>query len=375
MKLHSLHCNVVILGGGPAGLATALSLRKHSPHLSVIVIERSAYERTRIGETLPPGTQVLLEQLDIWPAFVERDYVQSYGTCAAWGSNQLYTNEFIYGMHGQGWHVDRRDFDLMLSELVIQRDVSLYTRARLIDYRRHHDGWRLSVGALNSHQPSFLIDADFVVDATGRSAFFARAQGAQRRVFDRLVGAVMFFDAPAASSDSYTLVEASEHGWWYSALLPSGRLVVACMSDADLVKAQGLKSSECWLSCIDRTRYTRERLHGARPRTTPQIHPAYSHRLDRVSGDGWLAVGDAAYTFDPLSSQGIFQAIRGGIYASYAILDAFKQNTSGLKKYASLIDHEFSNYRNIWADYYKRERRWPQSAFWQRRGEQLLSQK
>jgi len=46
--------DVVILGGGPAGAATALSLRSHAPDLSVALIEQTNYHAMRIGETLPP---------------------------------------------------------------------------------------------------------------------------------------------------------------------------------------------------------------------------------------------------------------------------------------------------------------------------------
>jgi hypothetical protein len=61
--------DVIIVGGDPAGAATALSLRSHAPDLSVAMIEQTNYHAMRIGETLPPLVQPLLERIGVWQAF------------------------------------------------------------------------------------------------------------------------------------------------------------------------------------------------------------------------------------------------------------------------------------------------------------------
>jgi hypothetical protein len=61
--------DVIIVGGDPAGAATALSLRSHAPDLSVALIEQTNYHAMRIGETLPPLVQPLLERIGVWQAF------------------------------------------------------------------------------------------------------------------------------------------------------------------------------------------------------------------------------------------------------------------------------------------------------------------
>jgi 2-polyprenyl-6-methoxyphenol hydroxylase-like FAD-dependent oxidoreductase len=277
--------DVIILGGGPAGTATALALRKHNPTLSVAVVESSVYDRTRAGETLPPGIRPLLEQLGVWPAFLQCSYVPAFGTRAAWGSGELHENEFIFSPHGQGWHLDRRDFDALLADQALQRGAAFYTQARITTYHKQEDGrWHLAVRTQDRgrlHQ-----SAAFVVDATGRLAVFARGQGARKVIFDRLVGLFVFFEADPSQQDTSTLVEAAEAGWWYSALLPDAQLVVACMSDADLVRKQRLNTYERWTGWLDQTRHTRERLYNATPRTEPRVYAAHSYRLDSMTGDG-----------------------------------------------------------------------------------------
>ena len=356
--------DVIILGGGPAGTATALSLRNHNPALSVAIVERSTYSAPRIGETVPPQTVALFQRLGLWERFRERGFLPSYGTSAAWGDPNLHVNEFIFNPFGHGWHLDRRMFDQWLAHEAENKGVALYIGSRVVDQQRHEDVWDLTL-QLPTEQRRLL--GRFVVDATGRLAVFARRQRARRIILDQLVGAFVFFDLDASLADTYTMVEAWEDGWWYSALLPDSQMVVACMSDADLVKEHRLRSSDHWMSFLERTHHTKARLTHASPGAAPTVHAAHSFHLDRTTGDGWLAVGDAATTFDPLSSQGIFKALRSGTLAAYAICDDLNGDSSALEKYETLMKQEFNAYLETWRSYYHQERRWPDSAFWKRR--------
>ena len=102
------------------------------------------------------------------------------------------------------------------------------------------------------------------------------------------------------------------------------------------------------------------------------IRSTASRRLEPVATERWLAVGDAASRFDPLSSQGIVKALRSGIFASYAIGDWLIQgDDSGLQRYRRYVTEEFRNYSEMRAKYYCQEQRWPASQFWLRRHQPL----
>ncbi len=364
----ALAFDVIILGGGPAGTATALSLIQHHPALSIAIVEASQYDRPRIGETLVPIAQPLLQQLGVWERFTRDNHLATHGTCSAWGSDELADNEFIYHTHNRGWHLNRQTFDAMLAHEAAKRGIRLYTASILLGSHKAGDGqWRLTIRSKG--ETVSRLSATFVVDATGRRAVFARQQGARKVLLDQLVGVYVFFKLAdeASLTDSTTLVEACEEGWWYSALLPDARIVAACMSDADIVKRHGLKIPARWFECMCKTRHLRGRLRQAEPLTRPAVQAAYSHRLDHPVGEDWLAVGDAATTFDPLSSQGIFKALRSGLLASYAILDYFKGRRSGLERYRAALTQEYASYIETRRAYYGEERRWPHSPFWQRR--------
>ncbi|PYS33243.1 MAG: hypothetical protein DMF75_09970 [Acidobacteria bacterium] len=321
--------DVAILGGGPAGTATALSLRQHAPSLSLALIEQSTYDSIRIGETLPPIVQPLLEQLGVWNAFLNEEHVPAYGSCAAWGSDKLLDNEFIYHPVGRGWHLDRTRFDAMLAREATNRSIASYPGSKFITSQpTGQKRWRLAIQDKNRDE--IFIQADFVVDATGSRAVFACQQGVRKVFLDQLFGVFVFFTLNGGSplTDSYTMVEAWEEGWWYSALVPDKKIAVVCMSDIDIVKRIGLTSSTKWIELMNETRYIKDRVRGAEPVAAPSVHAAHSQHLERVAGDAWLAVGDAATTFDPLSSLGIFKGLRSGIMASYAIADYFKGSSS-----------------------------------------------
>src|SRR5215207_9256946 len=131
--------DVVILGGGPAGAA---------PSLSVALVEQSSYDAPRVGETLPPTVQSVLEQLGVWETFVGQGHVAAYGTCSAWGSDELFDNEFIYHPAGRGWHLDRRRFDRMLAREAAESGVTNYSGYKFTGSGQNgRGGWLLNVKA------------------------------------------------------------------------------------------------------------------------------------------------------------------------------------------------------------------------------------
>jgi hypothetical protein len=114
--------------------------------------------------------------------------------------------------------------------------------------RERADGHVVTIGAQK-------LRARFAVDASGRASFLARISGAERIAIDQLVASTMFRAvARDGSAAKFTLIEAVEDGWWYSAPLPDGRLVAAFMTDGT-----SLRTREEWIDAARRTRVTQER--------------------------------------------------------------------------------------------------------------------
>lgn len=352
--------DVIILGGGPAGCATALSLRAHAPALSVALVEASSYEERRIGEALPAVARVFLEHLGLWAAFQAERHRPVHGTSSAWGTPLRRENRFIYTTHGAGWHLDRARFDAFLARHCAERGADVRSGARAVAFERAQDCWSLRLS--NGTQ----LAARFVVDATGRRATFARRMGARAVAFDRLVGFARFFTFDA-DSEPDTLIEAFADGWWYTAPA-ADRRIVACMTDADLARRLGLADERRWLALFSETRLISRGVGDAVPQGAAVVRAANSRRLDKVCSTDWLAVGDAASAYDPLSSQGIVKSLRSGIFASYAIADQLlRSDDAGLVRFQKFVVREFDSYLRTHARYCAEETRWPESDFWRRR--------
>lgn len=356
--------DVAILGGGPAGAAAALSLKRLRPALRIRMVEASRYAEWRVGEALSPGTQQLLAGLGCWERFCGERFTPAYGTRAAWGAEEAHDNEFLFSLRGNGWHVDRVRFDAMLCDCAREAGVEVAQSARLTGAQRVDDGdWSL---AIRGEAGTEEFRARFVVDATGRSAAFATGQGARRMLDDRLVGVfVLFrFREGAAARGAYTLVEAHPDGWWYSSITPDSRAVVAWMSDASLVRRDGLHLHARWMERLSRSRETAARVAGATAETAPVVWAAHSQRLSQCAGPGWVAAGDATCTFDPLSSQGILKALRGGKLASFVAVDWLEGRTGSLARYEGIVGAEYRGYLAARALCYGQEQRWPEREFW-----------
>jgi flavin-dependent dehydrogenase len=139
------------------------------------------------------------------------------------------------------------------------------------------------------------------------------------------------------------------------------------MSDADLVRPLGIGTLQGWLEQLGETRHVRHTLGAARPLGAPQLRAAGSRHIVRDTALPLLCVGDAASCFDPVSGQGIFKALRGGVFASYAIADSLRGNQTATARFRRFVKREFAAYAETLNHYYALEQRWPDRPFWQRR--------
>jgi flavin-dependent dehydrogenase len=115
--------------------------------------------------------------------------------------------------------------------------------------------------------------------------------------------------------------------------------------------------------------HTRQRvaIHGKALAEPLRVAVARSEYLAPMSGDGWLAVGDATASYDPLSSHGIGSALAGGKHAATAAAAYLGGNRAALQGYGERLAAGYAVYVRLWRAYYAEERRWPASPYWQRR--------
>lgn len=357
--------DVVVIGGGPAGSCCAVSLARRG--VSVAIVERGAYDTSKVGETLPPEIHGLLAQLDVWDNFLDDGHVRSPGTVSVWGSLRPFDGDLIFNPYGSGWHVDRGRFDRMLAKAAVSAGSTLFLKSVIHACEGSQEaGWRVNARVAGA---PVQFSCRALVIAAGRSGC-GLAHIGPRTHLDRLVGVVGFFDN-AGDGDARTLVEACETGWWYCALLPAGRHVAAFMTDGDLIPTEHRRLQDAWFGALHQSVHARARVGRKIPRGPLRIVAADTYRRSRLAGDRWVLAGDAAFTYDPLSSQGIYKAIASGVAAAEATAASIAGAKGPMVDYASEADAAFVRYLRTRNHHYRREARWPNSTFWRRRHESL----
>jgi flavin-dependent dehydrogenase len=285
--------------------------------------------------------------------------VESYGIRSAWETPVGRHREFLFNPYGCGWHVDRARFDAMLACAAARAGAELLTSARITGLEQDADGrWLLEIVQEGTRR---RLCGGILVEATGRKAFIARKLSCRGRVVDLLIGAAALL--PRRETTQETLIEAVENGWWYSAPVPGDRMIFVYMTDSDLWR----KSD--WHGLLKSAPLTWERAGGAVEMLSPiRIVSAASVLREPVHGPNWIAAGDAALAFDPLSGLGVHKAIESGLRSSAAITHYLEGDVEAMMEYENWTLESFRSYLSVRSQFYGSVERWPAALFWERRG-------
>jgi flavin-dependent dehydrogenase len=362
-----IEADVLVVGAGPAGAACALNL---APMWRVLMTDRRQAGEIRIGESLVPAARRLLADMGLWDTFVAQGHRSSFGGRSVWGGPEPVERDNLRDLDGPGWHLDRMRFDDWLRAVAVQRGAAALIPAQLGAMVRDGATWRTDLDVDGRRVP---ISARVVVDAGGRGSTVARGLGGRRIFGDRLVcGWLHGQDRPDRQA-GLTHIEAEPDGWWYTAPLPGNRRVVAFHTDSDLpaagVAADGpaalRRRVPAFLSEVLAS-------NGFTSGSEGGFCAAHSAELVPAAGDGWLAVGDSALSFDPLSSQGLFNALYTGLAGAEAADRALSGDADALLAYAAALSPVRDAYRIHLQAWYGLERRWAERVFWERRLRPIL---
>lgn len=345
-------CDILILGSGAAGTTAAVTSAAGG---AKTILAAFPSKRVPLGECLAPEGSRLLRRIHGEEArAAQLPYV---GTRSRWASDEVREKSFLFHPAGSGLRLDRPAFDGVLLNNAQTAGADVIGATQILSADRCRGAWRVE---LKTSDSVIGVRASQVIDCTGRRSLFLRRQGIGRRQHDRLVALVM--TAKARDEDGRLSLEAQPYGWWYRVVAPNGEEVVTLMTDSDLASATRLRAPGRLAELFSSTSMGRDR-QGAFRATKPASVAASTSFPDSIAGEGWLAAGDAAAAYDPLSSEGIQKAIVGGRDAARAALAG-----------------DFSDYEERWRaaatayletrkDHYRANPRWPSDPFWARRHE------
>ncbi|MGH2601825.1 MAG: NAD(P)/FAD-dependent oxidoreductase [Dehalococcoidia bacterium] len=353
--------DIVVIGGGVAGLATVRVLQRLGGAPTLV----APTERTREphGETLGPAARESLMGLG-WCHLLDDPAVALpvEAVYSIWGSDVLTRRTGDRASEQLGWHVDRQRL-----EAVMRASLDV-TRLRVIEaipsrIERVPHGWRFHLSSGDCQT------ARFVIDASGRAAVVARKFGKRRRL-DGLIAVSTVYQLGDAEVHRAILVEAVPSGWWYTSPLPNRRLFVARFSDTDLLPPGVRRDNTVWPRLLEEAPCTSARLQSlgvSASEPTPSVVAASTVVQLEPHGADWAAVGDAAAALDPLGSHGLSVALWSGERVASAALAALNGDGVPLETYAAALTGGIARFASASVVYYGAEGRFPDAPFWQRR--------
>ncbi|MEQ8815023.1 MAG: glycine oxidase maturase GoxB [Thalassobaculum sp.] len=356
--------DVAVVGGGIAGAAACIALHGRGQRVLWIAPDRAA--ETPVGESLAPAAGTVLAQLGVAHLLDGDGHRPANATFSAWGTDALVERNAAVHLAGPGRVLDRARFEAGLRELALAH--AEHRSSALADARTVSGIWRLALA--DGSQAA----ARFLVDASGRAATLGRRVAGHRRD-DRLVAACAFLPHrdPGVQPTPATLIEAVGDGWWYAALLPDGRLSLACFSDPDLLPRGLSRDPGAWQTLIGGTAYIARWIGdaGFGVEAPPRLYSAGTTWLDPVAGSvdgaGWAAIGDAAAAFDPLSSHGMTTALWTAERIGEAVPAWLAGDRQPLDGYTRAVADGVTAFRTQRAALYAGERRFAGRPFWRRR--------
>jgi flavin-dependent dehydrogenase len=298
---------VAVVGGGPAGAICAALLARAGA--SAVLFDRPRPTRASVELVSGPARRLLAE---IGSGFAgEPPGVDVSETVSVWGGSGPSELPAMLSPWGPGRAVDRGPFDRALRRWAAAAG-AVVVAASVRSAERLDRWWQLSV---SEGAATCSIYARELVLATGRGG---RLLERSRRVSPEEFAITARIAASSAHRNAL-LLEEEPTGWWYALPDPAGGCFAGfCTSRAPGRAGRSLVGQ--WVGQLRATRLIDSAVASSVAPTDLNVRVSGAILSWPTSGEGWLAIGDAAFAPDPLSGKGIEAAVESAQRAAVAVL-------------------------------------------------------
>ncbi|WP_157270469.1 NAD(P)/FAD-dependent oxidoreductase [Azohydromonas aeria] len=308
------HCDVLVIGGGPAGSTIATLLAQQGR--DVVMLEKSQHPRFHIGESLLPANVPLFDKLGL------RGEVERIGM-PKWGV------EFVSPQHEHSsflefgdawdkslpyaWQVRRSELDELLFRHAAAQGARALENCRVREVDFDAEGATVQAQLADGHERRWR--ARFVIDASGRDTFLANRMRAKKKNPKHNSSALFghFRNAqrlPGQLEGNITIFWFA-HGWFWFIPLADGTTSVGAVCWPYYLKSRNKPLKAFFADTIALCPKLAERLKDA-TLVDDVVHATgnYSYSATHCSGERYLLLGDAFAFIDPVFSSGVFLAMQ-----------------------------------------------------------------
>ena len=367
--------SVIVIGGGPGGSTVATLLARQG--FDVTLFERDVFPREHVGESLLPASIPILETLGVIDEIEAAGFTPKYGATMVWGRDpEPWSWHFAEtnATYPHAYQVWRPTFDQILLDNAERSGVDVRQGCRVV----HADltsGGPQSVTVESSDGAAERLSADWIVDASGQNGFLARRLDLRTHdEFFRNLAVYSYYRGaerlPEPDSGNI-FIEAYEHGWSWAIPLADDVMSVGVVVDAAWGGARlaGQSIEQFYRGQLSLTGRTASMLDGAAMIDEPRVIRDWSYTAQRLVGDGYILVGDAACFIDPLFSSGVHLAMSSAVLASAYVTSALRDpemREPAAEVYTQLYMQQYHQFREMAALFYASNRT-SDSYFWEAR--------